>query len=330
MAMVVDGSEWKFDGLDSQQISASLENFLDRIQIALERSEKIWIGENLQTQAVYGDFDLWALRSPDSPITLPSEIWEELAAWLGRDCCYLDEDWPTNILEVVTEIDGIPVEENQDVAWAHHNVLAGRAVACLSLNKKSIHTTSSSSGSASVHWVSDEASVRFFWRSAIELEGDSHDTLCRIAPHAYPSLHFHTDVWTGLHRLSGGYLAHRFEVKRHFAIFDDHGNWAFTFPPPALSPSEPMGADPTLSPSNQVIERRFLGLNIDIAPEKPNVYLNSSCRQAREIDIDTKKLYCGWHAKLQPHQNRIHVHAPVKESNGKFIIAIIDEHLELP
>jgi hypothetical protein len=87
---------------------------------------------------------------------------------------------------------------------------------------------------------------------------------------------------------------------------------------------------PSQAPSNQIIERRFVGFNVDISPENPNVYRDPDCRRAREITIGTTKLYCEWHAKIQAHQNRIHVHAPVKESNEKFIVAIVHEHLELP
>lgn len=330
MALVVDGSEWKFDGWSSQEISAVLEKILGRVQVALGRSETVWVGEDLQVQLVFGDFDLWGLKSIDSPVTLPPEIWEELAAWLGRGCCYLDEEWPAGMQETVIEIDGTPAAENTDVAWAHHNVRAGRAVACLGVHRKGVFTTTSRVGSANVHWVDDEASTLTFWRSAIDVEGDNDVSLRRLAAHAFPSLYFHPDVWTGLRRLSGGYLEHRDQVKRHLAVFDDYGSWAFRCPPPALAPNEAMGADPTLLPSNQIIERRFHGFNIVMAPEKLNVYRKASCRQAREVNIGSRTIYCGWHAKIQAHQNRIHVHPPIEESGEKFIVAIIDVHLELP
>ncbi|AZE13289.1 hypothetical protein [Pseudomonas chlororaphis] len=330
MAMVVDGSEWKFDGWSSQQISSAMEKILNRVHIALERNESVWVGEELQIQKVFGDFDLWGLMSSESPVIIDPEIWEELAAWLGRGCCYLDEEWPIDMHEAVTEIDGSNVAENSDVAWAHHNVRAGRAVACLSFNRKGVYSTSSRVGTANVHWVTDETSTLEFWRTAIDVEGDTYESLRRLAPHAFPSLYIHPDAWTGLHRLSGGYLEHRNEVKRHFAIFNDYGTWAFMCPPPALAPNEAMGLDPSQAPSNQIIERRFVGFNVDISPENPSVYRNANCRRAREITIEARELYCEWHAKIQAHQNRIHVHPPIKESNGKFIIAIVHEHLELP
>ena len=330
MAFVVDGSEWKFDGWSSQEITAALEKFLGRVHLALDRSEVVWVGENLQVQPLFGDFDLWGLKAANSPVTLPPEIWEELAAWLGRRNCYLDGEWPAGMPEAVTEIDGVSVAENMDVAWAHHNVRGGRAVACLGLNRQGVYVTKSNAGSANVHWVNDEASNLAFWRSAIDVEGDNDVSLRRLASHAFPSLYFHPDVWAGLHRLSGGYLEHRDQVKRHLAVFNDYGSWTFTCPPPALAPNEPTENGPNLQPSNQIIERRFHGFNVVMAPEKPNVYRKNSCRRAREVSVGNKTVYCEWHAKIEAHQNRIHVYPPIEESGGKFIIAIIDSHLELP
>lgn len=330
MAMVVDGSEWRFDGWSSHQISTAMEQILNRIHVALERNETVWVGEELQIQKVFGDFDLWGLMSTESPVTIDPEIWEELAAWLGRGRCYLDEEWPIDMHEAVTAIEGANVAENSDVTWAHHNVRTGTPVACLSFNRKGVYSTRSQVGTADVHWISDETSTLEFWRAAIDVEGDTYQSLRRLAPHAFPSLYIHPDVWTGLHRLSGGYLEHRNEVRRHLAVFNDYGTWAFTCPPPALAPNETARLAPSEAPSNQIIERRFVGFNIDIAPENPNVYRNTRCRRAREITVGSRVLYCEWHAKIQAHQNRVHVHPPVKESNGKFIIAIVHEHLELP
>lgn len=67
-----------------------------------------------------------------------------------------------------------------------------------------------------------------------------------------------------------------------------------------------------------------------MAPENPDVYLDNRCRRAREIAIGERTLYCEWHGKLELHQNRVHIHPPVIESNGKVIIAFFHEHLPLP
>lgn len=331
MAFVVDGAEWCFDGWSEGKIIEAIGKLLERIWIARDRQESVWIGDDLQTKRVLGDFDLWSLCSPDSPITLPVEIVQELTAWLGPAPRYLDDEWPDGMVET-TLVEIVPgaAAENADVAWAHHHVIAGRPMACLGLTRSGLHETISSAGSAYVHWVLDETTHRAFWRSAIDIMGDNEGTLERIAPHAFPDLHFHNGVWRGLRRLAGGYLAVRSQIRRYLTVLDDHGRWAFTFPPPALSPGEAVEAEADARPTNQVIERRFRGLNLDMAPENPNVYADNQCRAAREIAIRDRLLYCEWHCKLEPHQNRLHIHAPIDETNGRVVIAIFDKHLPLP
>lgn len=331
MAFVVDSSEWHFDGWTVAQVVGSIERLLDRVQSARERNETVWIGDSLQTRPVLNDLDLWSLSSRDSPIHLPQEVCQELAAWLGSARRYLDDDWPDGLEETELRIGDDEPRDNEDVAWAHHHVRGDRAVACLGLTRSGVYETSSKLGKVPVHWILDEAGHRGFWRNAIGLEGDDEISLEALGPHAFPDLYFVDGVWQGLHRLGGGYLALRAEIKRCLGVLDDNGVWIFTCPPPALSPNE-TGADAKTggSPTNQVIERRFLGFNLNVAPEKPNVATNAACRTAREVTIGAKTLYCEWHAKLELHRNRIHIHAPVRESGNKVIIAIIDEHLPLP
>ena len=330
MAFVVDSAEWCFDGWSVSEIADAIDGLLDRVQTARARNETIWIGNDLQTRPVLGVFDLWSLSAPSAPVTLSTELWQELAAWLVTAPCYLDGDWPDGMTETLMQIGLDPPEENADLAWAHHHVRGGRAVGCLGLKRSGPHETLSSRGHASVHWIQDETTHRAFWRAAIDVEGDNEATLERLAYHAFPDLYFQDGVWRGLGRLAGGYLAVRRQLRRYLSVLDDHGKWAFTFPPPALSPGEVTELESNAQPSNQVIERRFHGLNLTMAPEKPAVSADPRCRSAREITIGKRSVFCEWHGKLEPHRNRLHVHSPIFESGGKVVIGITDEHLPLP
>lgn len=331
MSLVVDGAEWDFNGWSLADVIEAIDRLVGRVSTARDRNEIVWIGDDFQTRLMFGDCDLWSLFSPEAELQLPPELGHELAAWLGRARCYLDEEpWPDWIVETRVQVDELPVQENCDQAWAHHNVRTGTPVACLSLKRAGAHKTMSNLGSVSVHWIVDETTNRAFWRSAIDVHRGTADALERYAPHAFPSLFFHPDVWQGLSTFAGGYLAVRTEVQRYLAVLDDYGNWAFTAPPPALSPSEPAGPEVDLLPTDQIVERRFRGLNLDMAPENPNIRAHTSCRQAREVIVGNRTLYCEWHGKLQPHRNRIHIHAPVSESDGKVVIAKFHEHLQLP
>lgn len=330
MSIVVDGHDWSFDGRNEQDVADLLDRLLGRIEVARSRDETVWIGDELQIRSVYAGKDIWSLFSPDSPIKLPHHIWQELSAWLSRAPRYADEqDWPSGFDETSLSVDGAAYGQNADAAWAHHHVRSGNPVACLGITTSGPRNTVSALGAACVHWIVDESTHRNFWRNAIDVKGDNALTLECFASHAFPDLFFVNGVWGGLGRLAGGYSSIRKEVRQCLAHLDDYGRWAFTFPPPALAPNEPAGAAGGL-PTNQIIEKRFNGLNLTVAPENPNVFLNRLCRQAREVEVGGRVLYCEWHQKFEPHRNRLHIHAPVAESDDKVIIAIFDEHLPLP
>jgi len=330
MAFVIDSQEWNFNGWTAADIQGAIENILERLDRAFQQQQDVWVGEELQTQHVYGTKDLWSLRAKTSNIQIDEEVWQELAAALGRTKRYLDEDtWPQGFDDYFISTDGAPPYLNPDIAWAHHNVRACRAVGCIGIKRKGIFPTVSKYGSATVHWLSDRQSWSVFWRQAIIVEGNTQATLERLAPYAYPGLYFVPDVWRGLQKLNGGYYPHRYELQRYLSILSDSGGWALTAPPPAEVISEAQGTGTSL-PTSQLIIRRFVRLQLDVTPENPDVYRNTGCREAREINLFGKTLYFAWHGKLQAYQNRIHIHAPVNGSNGKVLIGIIDSHLPLP
>jgi hypothetical protein len=330
MAFVIDGSEWQFDGWTEHDIILVLELLLARVDAARVRQEIVWIGQDLQSKVVRNDQDFWTMLSQPEFHAF-GEVTQELAAWLGRASFYEDDaEWPVGLDQTDIQIDNEPPVDNPDVAWAHHWMRSSKAVACLGLRRSGVHSTKSNLGQAEVHWVCTEAGHRQFWRSAIDIEHDNENTLIRLAPHAYPDLYFSRDVWRGLSRFAGGYQAVRVNLREYLAVLDDDGAWAFTAAPPVLSRLEPEAVDQTIRPSNQVIERRFIGLGLTMAPENPNVYAERACREAREILVAGRTLYCEWHGKLEPHQNRIHVHPPVAESNGKVVIGVFRDHLPLP
>lgn len=332
MAFVIDGSGWDFSGWDSDRISLALDRFLERADIARERGETIWLGDDLQSRHVLNTLDIWSLWSPESPFDLSREILQELSALLGSAPRYADEnEWPPGFEDDITiSVAGGPAVENADVAWAHHWVRARRAVGCMALEVSKVADTSSSLGSVALHWITSEHSHRGFWRSAIEVQGDTERSLIALAPHAFPDLHFHEGVWHGLGALAGGYSSLRQVIRGYLAVLDDEGEWVFTHPPPALLRRDSVAPQVGVQPSNQVVERRFQGLGLEIAPENPDVRADRRCREAREIRIGTRTLYCEWHGKFEPHRNRVHIHPPVPESAGKVVVAIFHEHLPLP
>ncbi len=311
-------------------MSAAFEGLLGRLATATERGERVWVGDDLQTRHVAGELSFWELRSADSPIQLSAEMMQEMSAYLGRAGRYLDEDcWPPEMDQSNVAVADEAPTENPDVAWAHHWVRDGVAVACFGLRRRGVFRTTSTAGFADVHWVGDEPGHRAFFRAAINVERNTEASLERFAAHAFPDVHFLKGVWRGLRDFEGGYGRVRDKLRTILATLDDYGAWIFSAPPPAVSRNDAAGPH-GVAPGDQLIQRRFASHLQDVSPEKPNVRDWQNCREAREREVGGRTLYLEWHVKLEPHINRVHIHAPVAESRQRVIVGIFHAHLPLP
>lgn len=332
MAFVVEGADWILDGKTQREIVDAIDEFLDLLDRASNDNVAVWFGDDFSTRPMLGDSSIWDLCAETSSIHLPTEVWQELAAHLSRAKFYVDEPkWPAGFPDDVdVSIDARPMVLNMDVAWAHHSVRSGKAVACLGLWRKGVFKTLIGGFFADLHWVGHNIfAPSEFWRNAIEIEGNSPASFARFARLAFPNLYFAGSVLHHANEFSGGYYAISDVLKRYLKILDESGHWAFTAAPPAQSRNDSSGLEGS-SPSNQLIQRRFSLLALDLAPEKPNVYADRKCREARQILLNGRTLYCEWHCKLELHRNRVHLHAPVPESDNKLVVAIFSGHLPLP
>ena len=327
MRFVIDSLDWCFDGWTASRIEAALDLLLDRIEVARSRDEVVGYSSELFSRSVADGRTMWELFGQGHALRLSRDLQERLSAAFSSAPKWDDgEDWPATF---GLEIDGTS-EDNPDVAWVHQKVLGGEATAVLGLARRGKRAVVCDSATCEIHWVTDDAEHVGFFRDAIDVERDTEETLESLAAHAFPNLVFLPGVWRGLRDFVGGYTAVRGEVRRYLAVFDDHGRWVFTAPPPALSRGDTSVGATSGSPSKQLIADRFNALGVTVAPENPNVGQDSKCRAARERTIEGKVLYCEWHGKLQPHQNRVHIHAPVPASGGRVVIAIFHAHLVLP
>lgn len=247
MSFVINSHEWAFDHLHPDSHKLLVDSLLERVITALDRGEKIWIGESLQTKVVYQDKDFWTFMS-----CMPNEICQELSAWLDKAPLYIDEaNFPDDLIEnSLLSINGSPEIDNIDLSWAHYNNLQGIAVGCIGLQNSGVIKASSKLGATDIHIIKSEVEQLKFWRSAIDLEGNNSDKFRQLSQNAFPNLHFHNNVLSGLDELIGGYVPLRKEIMKYMSIFNDYGEWIFISPPPALKPGEL--SNNTGTPSNQI------------------------------------------------------------------------------
>lgn len=338
MSFVINSCEWDFNGKDAVTVSRMLEQLLERIDVANQRSEQVYIGAELQSQNVSGGMDLWTFLYDSTMADIDGSILSELAAVLNSIECYEDEHvkWPPNFpTEQVVDLEGNDV--GLDLTFAHCCNIARIPMACITLSKKSTLQTTSKNGESKISFVSDEESHKAFWRyTALSMVRDTPENIQALCHNMYPNLHFFDGVWRGISDFQGGYARASYKLKKYLECLDDYGIWVFTAPPPAVHPTDTARSETGSSPSNELIEKRFAGLGIDMAPEKPNVRNDSRCYQARLINFQStpkskvSQLYCEWHGKLEPNTNRVHIHPPVLGISDKVIVAIYHKHLPLP
>lgn len=329
MRFLLEEASWAWDGTRRDEYIERIEQLLDRLDVAFERREPFVASDELLRQTIWNGNSLADLLwNADSPLRLPYETRERLAPHLSRMTTW--DAMTVTSFEV--SIEGEEVI-SPSAALALDRVQIGAATACFPLpgKWKGLATVRVGDRSAHVHFVVDESTHRAFFRDALDVERVDEKSLPDLAPHAFPDLYFIESLWRGLGDFEGGYRRVRADLHRVLAILDDHGAWVFTDETGRLSPAEPLSSDDRRVPvANQLIERRFVGWGIEVAPERPNVRSDEACRQARERSVRGQIVYCEWHYKFEPHINRIHLHAPIPASDDRLIVAIFASHLPLP
>ncbi|RPF11048.1 hypothetical protein EDB14_2147 [Vibrio crassostreae] len=341
MAFVIDSEEWDFNGLNCDDVVVKLEQLLAQADNASLRNEDIFVGNDLQSKSVCGTMDLWTFLNHSSMSGINSELISELSAFLNSAVFYEDDDacWPRGFPDVIVH-DSSGKQLDLDLTFIHLKLIEKEPFACLTLDQTQFNETTSVKGAVAIQYIFDEVSHKKFWReTAQSLLRDTAATLESLAPHAYPSLYFQSDVWSGIDSFDGGYKRVSVVLRKYLSILDDYGSWVFIEPPPALHPSDTVAPEVGKMPTNADIENRFEGLGLDIVPEKPNVFKKKKCRRAREILFEWKDeknnkysevLYCGWHGRFERHINRLHLFPPIPASKNKLIIGIFHKHLPLP
>jgi hypothetical protein len=276
--------------------------------------------------------DLWTFLYSDIMEELNKEILDELASYLNTGVYYEDDSnlWPLGFMEE-TVFDKSNTEVCLNYSFVHFKNVNRCPFSCLSIFAKEKIELHSNQSSSSLFFINTIVENIEFWRGeALIILRDNQHSLEIISSYAYPNLYFKDKIWSEINYFSGGYSAVYKTLQKYLSILNDHGAWVFTTPPPLTHPTDTAIPQLGLLPSKELIENRFLGLSLEMAPEYSNVKEDLKCRTAREITIAEKKLYCEWHGKFELHQNRIHIHPPIPETEGKLIIAFFHKHLPLP
>lgn len=324
MHFVLEESSWTWDGQEQDAFVERIERLLDRLDVARERGEDFAACRALFEQKVHGqDLGeiLWGAGiAPEVQQRITAHFnmmryWDDEEEFLGFEARIVDAEL-----------------FSPSAVYVHARAGQGQLIACLPLpgTWSGPCTVVVADRAELLHFVTDEATHRGFFRSAIAEKKDVQ-TAEALAGHAFPDTFFIEGVWREVRDFLGGYNRVREPLLRFLGVFDDHGKWVLTDETGRLTQDEREPSDKRkVGVSNEIIEKRFLAWGLDVAPEKPNVYADGICRRARERTLGGRVLYCELHYKITLPKNRVHIYRPVKESKDRPIVAIFHEHLPLP
>lgn len=147
------------------------------------------------------------------------------------------------------------------------------------------------SGLPSKVFFLDDSTLRAkFWREVALIENFTSAQLAEIAGWAFPRLRFHVDVWGQTSRMEGSFINLRDPLVNNLGGLNDFA--------PEVWADNHNAFD---------IQVRMAALaSVDCSLESSNTRKNVKAMRERDVQFDGATVRCEWHAKLEPHRNRIH------------------------
>jgi hypothetical protein len=212
------------------------------------------------------------------------------------------------------QIDAITVDMAWSVNYALHCTVAGRSVACLELSvseRRGWLRTScrEAAAEAEVYFFAEADELAGFWRDLYQREDIPEHRFFDLVGFAFPGLVMASGL--AFRRFDGTYTEMRDWVVRALGVINDEF---------AAAMSESVG-----QPSAVQAALGHFGLNL--SPESPKTRANPKAMKLRDVEHKRVLYRCEWHAKKEPHRNRIHFSLPVSALGNKILIGIFIDHL---
>lgn len=163
-------------------------------------------------------------------------------------------------------------------------------------------------GSAAAVWCVVEIDhLTAFWRDSLTRYEATPTEISAASAAAFPRTHFAPEVWTQTNRFEGSWRDVRERLVEVLSGLDDGATAVF-----AVESQNDMRA--------RVMSATY---GVDCSPESPNTHRNATAMRRREAEFDGIVHVCEWHAKLEPHQNRVHFAV----AEGRLLVGIFAKHL---
>jgi len=308
---VVDEASFDLRGLSDAQI----EHHLDDFNESAGRLRQVGFGSMMRSP-------LWAaapcLDDCDLGQFLTGEHSSEVSPDTRRRCqivfdrCWDWDDATPGVDADVTIGGGGPVMA-LSVGFALAMAVRRWGVGCLTFpgaNRHGFVEVRGAIGRAEVFFFNDPTTLVLFWRHLFAFEDVAEEGFFELAGLAFPMLVFHPDLV--FRRFDGSYLGLRDRVVINLMGINDHF---------ADACQEGKGI-----PAN--VQAALGRHRVTLSPESPQTRRSRSLMRQRELVYKGQSYRCEWHAKIEPHRNRIHFSLPSADLGGKILIGLFVDHLD--
>ena len=322
---VLDESSWAgvVRARPPEVLSGAIEGLVERLDVARDR------GEGVVKQADFWGIDLGdgvhlfsLLFDRSCPVRVDHDLVQGLYLALDR----ADDFDDSRLTDYDAVIDGM-TRFSPGVVWAHRSCRQGRHVAVLPLpigddspvGKVPVTLVDVT---LDIFFVAEESHHVNFFRSVITQENADEAKFERLATSAFPALDWADNVWRGLGAFSRPYIAVRGELLSCLSRLSDHGAACF---------QEFRAGDP-----RQLAQVLSARVGVEVSDENGRTKQHSPSRRDRTRRHRGVDKVFWWHAKLQPHVDRIHFlyedpSASLPEpGEGQIVVGLFKDHCLLP
>jgi hypothetical protein len=307
--IVVDESSFDFRGIDDDLLSDLLDDLAEALE-AIQESQSVSISPE------------WGAIECDDGLELCQFLYDATQRRVSPDIkrrlsLHLDKCQSWEATADVTgplEIDTRPIDMAWSVNYAVRSGASGACMACIVLASSSrrgwLHVTSlADTVESDVYFFAAALELARFWRDLYQRDDIPEPRFFDLAAHAFPSVVMSSELT--FRKFDGTYAEMRDWVVTALSVINDEFAAAMT-----AGAGQP-----------NIVQSALGRFGLNLSPESPKTRGNHKVMRQRDVEHEGEIYRCEWHAKKEPHRNRIHFSLPAPRLDNNILIGIFIDHL---
>ncbi len=308
--LVLDESSFNFRDLTDSQVESGLNELDEQLALLRQAQHSVAKSSIIYDIDCRDGIDIYSFLFLNDTSKVSRDTRQRTYLTFDRLPFWDDSDCPEVPFECRIDNGGPAISPS--VGYALVARLQDRSVACLtfpSCHSNGFRHVAADCGGGEVYFFTLQDDLKDFWRSIFSVEDVPESLFHETAVVAFPDLVLHSSL--AFSHFDGKYLDLRHPVVEILAALNDH--FARVLHECKGIPHDIQGA---------------MGhYGVDLSPESPKTRSSAKLMAKRDVDYEGAKYRCEWHAKLEPHRNRVHFTLPSPELGDRVLIGLFVDHL---